>query len=411
MSSSRTVNALSRSMGLALAVAVSCSEPFKPPCATRVTLGPKETTTLISLNHQPVSVLLELTPPFACPGGNPLCTHVETQVLDPMNHPLEHDASPPTSSQSSGYATTVTFTPTTPGDHFLTTRFEPSLGAVHRSVMVAEDHTRDQPFLDALVVPDGCNPTVVTQHLVMCSVKGTLFIVRPAESLTFTLDDIIEWRYSAPSLWAWGPGQMVRRYEVLETGAPVLGEHADISAFESHSAAVTASELTLFSQNTAEHYVVRGNLMSRSTATFEGLTFNALSDAVALGPNQFGVLTNRGVCSVSLDTRAGECTAAELSRVSVDGRGFWASWPNSISYFRFVGGQPASVSVSYSLTVSYHAGPIPSFETDQNYFTLHPDFHVDAFTKRPNAAFQVGVLSDVLWELNTTDHTLRAMRR
>ena len=84
------------------------------PCSPSGT-GTPSLPILITLVGQPIDVELRLPPAVFCPQGNPVATEVVTQVLDAANQPVPHTHSPPTSDNTAGYSTHVSFTPGSAG--------------------------------------------------------------------------------------------------------------------------------------------------------------------------------------------------------------------------------------------------------------------------------------------------------
>lgn len=116
------------------------------PCAASGT-GTLVQPILVSLTGEVTEVGLLLPPAVFCPKGNPVATAVVTEVLDAQNQPVAHVHSEPSSSNTLGYGTRITFTPTSAGVHYFTARFEPALGLASRQQQVARDRSADVPWV------------------------------------------------------------------------------------------------------------------------------------------------------------------------------------------------------------------------------------------------------------------------
>lgn len=148
-------------------ISVGCGPQRRfDPCATGNS-GVQAPPVLMSLVGEPTEVELLLPPAVFCPKGNPVATEVVTEVLDALNRPVEHVHSEPTSSNTSGYATRITFTPTTAGVHYLTARFEPALGMARRQQQVALERSAEPPWLrTTLGAP--CDEVLPLAQVVLC---------------------------------------------------------------------------------------------------------------------------------------------------------------------------------------------------------------------------------------------------
>lgn len=124
--------------------ACGSNSPPGAPCSKKLQPSPPPTV-LLTLVGQPITASVDFPLVVVCAGGNPIATSVVTEVLDARLQPVPHDATAPTSSDTQGYSTRVTFTPTTPGLYTLSARFEPGLGIARREVLVVVDRTAEPP--------------------------------------------------------------------------------------------------------------------------------------------------------------------------------------------------------------------------------------------------------------------------
>ena len=132
---------------------------------------------LVALVGQPVEVELLLPPAVMCPQGNPVATGVTTEVLDALNQPVPHAHSAPTSSNTRGYSTRVSFTPTAAGVHYLTARYEPALGITQRQLQVALERSAEAPWLRTTLGPI-CDEVLPLREAVMCRRGMQLSVIR-----------------------------------------------------------------------------------------------------------------------------------------------------------------------------------------------------------------------------------------
>ena len=409
--------ALRPTLSLAALLVLACDPPIKQPCTIRndPVVPPA---TVIGFNHQSTLVEIRLRPPFACQGGNPKATRVDTQLFDPTNAQVAHTATEPTSSDSSGYATDVVFTPSLAGSYYVDARFEPSIGAQHRDVTVAEDRRGELPFLQGVVLPNGCRPTAVTETVVICQLGSTVSIIRPAESQTYRIENVGSMVFAAPALWVWGADR-VDRYTLGPTGAPVLSQSVNTAAstvLSTSAASATETVLTLFQGAAVERYTVANTTLTREVIAVAGLDVNRYGLAVRLVSGHFGVHTKNGqVCDVSLDPVVKvTCVAAEGSRPAIDGAGFWVTLNERTGYYRFVDGRPALSSIPFTLTgpPKGNEDQTPYFLVDTAHLIIRPvDFRLDAFKREAGENTSVGVLETVIWGRNDQTNTMRAYRR
>ncbi len=414
------MNARSWLQTLALISSLGCDEPFKTPCTTRTDiLVPAPT--VVAFNRQRLEVEVRLSPPFACPDGNPKATRVESKVFDPNNVPLEHTATPPTSNESSGYTTMVSFMPNEAGSYFVDVRFEPSIGAQHRDVTIVEDRRSEQPFLSNVSTPVGCKPTVVTNTLVLCQIGSTAFIIRPAEAETFRIENVGRMAYAAPALWVWGANQ-VMRYTLGDSGAPVVGQSladADSGMLVTTAAAATSTSLTLFFGSAAQRYSLSGDVLTSQRYEIADIDVSRYGLVAMVSADHFGVMTvtdeNAKVCEVSLGaTPVATCAKAEPGSLAVEGSGVWVTMVDRVGYYTFATGRPSLTSISNALTGDPQGvqDGAPYFQVDSAYLFIRPaTFRLDGFMREAGSKPSIGVLRDAVWLRDPQTNLMRAYRR
>jgi hypothetical protein len=117
------------------------------------------------LAGSPQAIQLTVEPVQVCSNGKTPATRVTTQVFGPDNLPVEHmnNGASNGSSEFDPYTTTITFTPTQPGDYHFVAQFEPNLGIAQLDLQAALDFTQlpvALTFLSSLTGP--CSFTAVT---------------------------------------------------------------------------------------------------------------------------------------------------------------------------------------------------------------------------------------------------------
>jgi hypothetical protein len=180
------------------------------PCSPSAT-GVQDPPVLVSFVGQPVDVELLLPPAVFCPGGNPVSTAVTTEVLDAMNRPIAHVHSDPSSSNTAGYTTRVTFTPTSAGVHYISARFEPALGITQRQLQVALERSGETPWqrtnLGAV-----CEEVLPLREAVLCRRGSQVTLVRDGGvELTETVTAIAS---SGSAGWLWTDTRLSRLFDV-----------------------------------------------------------------------------------------------------------------------------------------------------------------------------------------------------
>ena len=389
---------------MCLASFSSCeSDRFIPPCTPRVNID-LPPPTFLTFVGQMTTVELKLPSPLSCPLGNTVAKRVETQVLGPSNLPLSHTDTEPTTSESRGYATNITFTPTEPGSHYLTARFEPSIGAVNRDATVMIDRRADLPFIN-LAVPTSCKPVIISDSLVMCaSDDATLEVVRASSDAGTRIEQVDGFAYSTPSLWVWSVSS-VMRYEDVGSGPLVPKESVSVAFAENFvppAGVATATMLTLFAKDKVSQFTAANGTLRSTVIQVPGLSMS-LGEAVQLETGVFGTADEgTGVCGVTLSPPAATCIAGLFGPVRAEGQGFWGRKFDATAYFSFVGGKPTSSSISDALLVTRPLVPPRSFPHVINslgLLTLQPKtFRVDTY-QRVFFAEQQGVLESTVWQI------------
>jgi hypothetical protein len=184
---------------LAVMATLGCGPQHPAPCnrsVTRVTTP----SVLLALVGEPVDLELPLPPAVICPQGNPVATEVVTEVLDAMNRPVVHQHTPPTSSDTAGYATHVTFTPTTAGVHYLTARFEPGLGLAQRQLQVALERSAEPPRA-RVTLGAACDEVLPVGEMVWCRRGAQLSVVR--DGGVVSTESVLAMATSGETGWLW----------------------------------------------------------------------------------------------------------------------------------------------------------------------------------------------------------------
>lgn len=177
------------------------------PCSPSSTTGEKPPIVVV-LAGNPVDVELLLPPAVFCEEGNPVATSVGTEVMNTLNEPVPHTHGPPTSSDTRGYATTVTFTPSAPGVYFLSARFEPSLGLIRRQVQVVANRLAETP---AVRVPATvtCDEVAGLEPFAVC-LRGSELTVLSDAGVTYAESTVVRVAASEGTAWWWTTTSVTR---------------------------------------------------------------------------------------------------------------------------------------------------------------------------------------------------------
>lgn len=192
--------------------ACGSNSPPTPPCSKRLQKPPPPTV-LLTLVGQPITASLDFPLVLACAGGNPIATSAVTEVLDAQLLPVPHDSTAPTSSDTQGYSTRVTFTPMTPGLYSLSARFEPGLGIARREVLVVIDRTAEAPAV--VFTPEApCDALGEVPPFVLCerSADGVVDVYLGGARVQTEAADFVSpapgaaWTRAGETVTRWVPG-------------------------------------------------------------------------------------------------------------------------------------------------------------------------------------------------------------
>jgi hypothetical protein len=120
------------------------------------------------------SIALSVEPAQVCNEGKTPATRVTTKVLGPDNLPVEHmnNGASNGTSEFDPYSTTITFTPTQPGDYHFVAQFEPNLGIAQLDLIAAVNFTslaETERFASSLIGNGGCSgPAVTASGALIC---------------------------------------------------------------------------------------------------------------------------------------------------------------------------------------------------------------------------------------------------
>jgi hypothetical protein len=180
------------------------------PCSPSAT-GAADPPILVALVGQSLEVELLLPPAVFCPQGNPVATTVVTEVLDANNQAVAHQNSAPTSSNTAGYTTRITFTPSKAGVHYLTARFEPALGITSRQLQVALERSSEAPWLST-TLGAVCDEVLPLREAVLCR-RGTQVSVIRGGAVTST-ETVTSVATSGSVGWLWTESRLSRLVDV-----------------------------------------------------------------------------------------------------------------------------------------------------------------------------------------------------
>ncbi len=237
---------------LLLFVAACGPQQPVPQCSQRG-VGVTRTAVPVVFAGQPVEVELLLRPAVFCQDGNPVSTNVVTEVVDAQNHPVAHEHTDPTSSDTRGYATTVTFTPATRGAYYLSARFEPALGIAQRELQVLGDRAGDVPVL-RMPLASPCDEVWALERAVLCRRGQQLSVLRDGG---VELSEPITGVASSGGVGWWWTDARVTRAEEVDGGLVRVELPLSLGAGPT---AVTAQTFTRATSNVVEVRVVDGGL-------------------------------------------------------------------------------------------------------------------------------------------------------
>ena len=172
---------------------------------------------------------LLLPPAVFCPNGNPVATSVITEVHDALNQPVAHVHSDPVSSNTGGYSTQVTFTPTAAGVHYLTARFEPALGITQRQLQVALERSSEVPWLRTRLGAI-CDEVLPLREAVMCRRGTQLSVIR--DGGVSSTESITAAASAGEVGWLWTDARLSRLEDVdggIQSTNAVMAEHLGLS--------------------------------------------------------------------------------------------------------------------------------------------------------------------------------------
>lgn len=209
---------------LTVSLALGCGTQRRDQCSPSAT-GVAAPPVIVTLVGEPVEVELLLPPAVFCP-QNPVATEVVTEVLDAANRPVAHVHSAPTSSNTTGYSTRVTFTPATAGVHYLTARYEPGLGISQRQVQVALERSGEVPWLRTTLGPV-CDEVLPLRDAVLCRRGTQLSVVRDGGAPS--TETITALATAGDTAWLWTSARLSRLVDVdggferVDVALPVSG--------------------------------------------------------------------------------------------------------------------------------------------------------------------------------------------
>jgi hypothetical protein len=269
---------------------------------------------LVSFVGQPVELELLLPPAVFCPGGNPVATAVVTEVLDALNRPVAHTHSDPASSNSVGYSTRVTFTPTSAGVHYLSARFEPALGISQRQLQVSLERSGETPW-QRTTLGTLCDEVLPLREAVLC---------RRGMQVTLVRDGGVELAETATSIassgatgWLWTDRRLTRLYD----GDGGL-ERADF-ALSSATGIFGVSEdkwVQATGAGFVEVFFADGGLFERQRPVSN---FAAVAGSnVALSGETIGWASSNSLCALAPDASV-HCVDSPLQPNASEGNALW----------------------------------------------------------------------------------------
>lgn len=410
------------------------------PCSKKLQQPPPPAV-LLTLVGEAITVPIDFPLVIACAGGNPVATSAETQVLDARLQPVPHDATAPTSSDTQGYSTRVTFTPTSPGLYSLSARFEPGLGIARREVLVLVDRTAEAPA--AVFTPAAaCDALSELPPFVLCErtaaaaldvyVDGGRVTTLPAALVSMAPGAV--WTLSGDAVARWVPGDGGLEGDVLsgvDAGAVGLAHHAQDDVLRLVSGAdflsVRAGDAGLAVDDARVlPFAASGRSGLLVLDGGAALAFDALTDGGTLGADAGAPLEDGGrapppelrrVCRVDLSGADGGtgCTPLLLELGARQGEALWlrANDTRRVGLLRYLGGTGAPDVVflaAQPFALQDQGKPLPYFTWNTYTVVLRPeDLLLEAF-KPPVGRVRTGASPTHVWFV-TADGQVSLHRR
>ncbi len=305
---------------IAVILFVGCSAPPKQQCVNDPVEQPRAPTALAMMN-QPFELVLRLQGP-GCPVED---LAVFTAVTDPLNRPVAHTHAAP-----GRFHTVVSFTPTMPGLHHVSARFEPQIGVEQVEVMVAIDKTAsasttfdiDSRCYSLEVMPSGlvlCDEgqqlTAYRGGVALQSLPFDLYAVA-GPVLWLTHGSLVERIVEAQGLLPFAAGATLNVLGPLDMVLPAVDEAMAVGEFAATKVAFDAGNLTETARRTDALKSAGLHFVSNGFAALVSVTTSAVGDQ----------LTRRCVRAL---TDAGNIDCTELGNwqnavlAGADGNGVW----------------------------------------------------------------------------------------
>ncbi|MEW6430162.1 MAG: hypothetical protein AB1730_01530 [Myxococcota bacterium] len=426
------------SLGLISGCGANATPPS--PCSKKLQQPPPPAV-LLTLVGEAITVPIDFPLVVACAGGNPIATSAETQVLDARLQPVAHDATAPTSSDTQGYSTRVTFTPASPGLYSLSARFEPGLGVARREVLVLADRTTDVPA--AVFTPvEACDALSELPPYVLCerSDAAALDVYADGGRVTTLPAALVSmapgaaWTLAGDAVTRWVSGEGGLEGEVLmgiDAGAVGLSHHAEDDALR----LVSGTDFLLVRWGDAGLAVGDARVLPVAASGRSGLlvldggaalAFDAVTDGGTLGADAGAPLEDGGraappeirrVCRVDLSGADGGtgCTPLLLELGARQGDALWlrASDSRRVGLLRYLGGTGAPGVVflpAQPFALKDQGKPLPYFTWNTYTVVLRPeDLLLEAF-KPPVGRVKTGASPTHVWFV-TADGQVSLHRR
>ncbi len=284
--------------------------------------------TKVGVAGKPMQVILS-QPQFATCGAGSKVLEVITEVLDPMNRPVEH-----TRTAAPGFSTTVTFTPKEPGDYHLSARFEPSIGTQQVDVVVAKDMTATTTTALNTSVP--CRALeVMPSGLVLCQTSASLRVYRDGALLQSLESD--EFAVSGNVVWSTRIGVVQRQVDL--GGALGLGPAVKLNTAIGDTAmklVATADQLVASGSMGTVRIALQGGMLVETKRMYRyigqgaGLVTGDLNLLLFWEPQG----TSQGrLCRYNLNT-SNDLGCQELGRVELLGSDAAGHWSHGDSTLR-----------------------------------------------------------------------------
>lgn len=311
---------MKRALALFATVLSTCGPVQQVPNCNRVSIVSGEGPAGVSLANQPVTIELLGLLDVICAVNGPVATDVIVSVRDERNLPVVEMHTPPRAT-GNGFATRVTFTPTSAGVYFLDARFEPAVTATQRKHVVVVD--RSDAGLEMISSVDaGCDALHPLGDVLICA---------KANALTFWRDgNVIDSRTGSVDsddgvAWVLNAG-LIERLELIDGG--VRGRATVVPTLSSPARGFERERTVVMTDNTlTEVSFADGGVELRQQALSTSVAFSG----VAMAGEYFGWSTGSQLCTTKFGVVSAACRSLPTTRALGERDVLWVKSESAIS--------------------------------------------------------------------------------